>query len=232
MKLKKLLPALAAAGMLLTLAAPASQVQAAKVKYKIVKHKQTKYYPHSKTSYSYQQPVLQGKSAAVKKINKSLASAYKKDLKNYKSGYYDYAKYYSNLYDTSRAGYNYYLAHQLGEYTLTHVYTSKKYFSVGYHKMEAAYQSFYERAEAATYSLKTGKKVKLTNLIKGNKKTIKKKIYKAQSKDMKSNLKGISYDPSKVGFIVKGNKVYIAYQSVIPALGGGYTFLDPVKIDK
>lgn len=54
MKLKKLLPTSAAVGMLLTLEAPASQVQAAKVKYKIVKHKQTKYYPYSKISYSCQ----------------------------------------------------------------------------------------------------------------------------------------------------------------------------------
>ncbi|MBT8897515.1 hypothetical protein BTI55_00005 [Lactobacillus delbrueckii subsp. bulgaricus] len=100
MKLKKLLPTLAAAGMLLTLGAPASQVQAAKVKYKIVKHKQTKYYPYSKISYSCQQPVLQGKSAAVKKINKSLASAYKKNLKFFKKNGYDMAKDVSNLYDT------------------------------------------------------------------------------------------------------------------------------------
>ncbi len=231
MKLKKLLPALAAAGMLLTLGAPASQVQAARVKYKIVKHKQTKYYPHSKTSYSYQQPVLQGKSAAVKKINKSLASAYKKDLKFFKKNGYDMAKSVSDWYDTNIDGYNYYLAHQMGEFTLTHVYTSKKYFSVGYHKTDAAYQAAHEWAEAATYSLKTGKKLKLTNLIKGNKKTIKKKIYKAQSKDMKSNLKFMSYDPSKVEFIVKGNKVYIAYHSITYSYGG-YTFLDPVKIDK
>lgn len=231
MKLKKLVPALAAAGMLLTLGAPAAKVQAANVKYKIVKHKQTKYYPHAKISYSYQQPVLQGKSATVKKINKSLASAYKKDLKNYKKGGYEMAKSVSNWYDTDPDFYNKYLAYQMGEFTLTHVYTSKKYFSVGYHKTDAAYQAGHEWAEAATYSLKTGKKLKLTNLIKGNKKTIKKKIYKAQSKDNKSILKIISYDPSKLEFIVKGNKVYITDHSVTYSYGG-YTFLDPVKIDK
>lgn len=231
MKLKKLLPALAAAGMLLTLGAPASQVQAAKVKYKIVKHKQTKYYPHSKINYTYQQPVLQGKSAAVKKINKSLASAYKKDLKNYKKSGYKMAKSVSDWYDTDIDLYDYDLAHQMGEFTLTHVYTSKKYFSVGYHKTDAAYQAGHEWAEAATYSLKTGKKVKLTNLIKGNKRTVQKKIYKAQSKDNKSLLKYKSLDLNKLEFIVKGNKVYITYHSAMYSYGG-YTFLDPVKIDK
>ncbi|MBT8906721.1 hypothetical protein BTI73_00010 [Lactobacillus delbrueckii subsp. bulgaricus] len=231
MKLKKLLPTLAAAGMLLTLGAPASQVQAAKVKYKIVKHKQTKYYPYSKISYSCQQPVLQGKSAAVKKINKSLASAYKKNLKFFKKNGYDMAKDVSNLYDTDPDLYHKEAAYQMAEITQAHVYSSKKYVSVGYRRTDAAYQAIHEWAEAATYSLKTGKKVKLTNLIKGNKKTIKKKIYKAQSKDTKSILKFMSYDPSKVEFIVKGNKVYIAYHSVT-YFYGGYTFLDPVKIDK
>lgn len=231
MKLKKLLPALAAAGMLLTLGAPASQVQAARVKYKIVKHKQTKYYPHSKTSYSYQQPVLQGKSAAVKKINNSLASAYKKNHKSFKKDGYSMAKYVSNLYDTDIDLYYYELAYQMAEVTQAHVYSGKKYVSVGYHRTDSAYQAIHEWAEAATYSLKTGKKVKLTNLIKGNKRTVQKKIYKAQSKDNKSLLKYKSLDLNKLEFIVKGNKVYITYHSAMYSYGG-YTFLDPVKIDK
>lgn len=231
MKLKKLLPTLTAAGMLLTLEAPASQVQAANVKYKIVKHKQTKYYPYSKISYTYEQPVLRGKSAAVKKINKSLASAYKKDLKSFKKNGYEMAKSVSDWYDTNIDWYDYYLAHHMGEFTLTHVYTSKKYFSVGYHKTDAAYQAGHEWAEAATYSLKTGKKLKLTDLVKGSKKTIQKKIYKVQSKDIKSTLKLISNDPSKLEFIVRGNKVYITYHSSMNSYGG-YGFLKPIKIDK
>ncbi|MGM9904717.1 hypothetical protein, partial [Lactobacillus sp.] len=222
---------LAAAGMLLTLGAPAAKVQAANVKYKIVKHKQTKYYPHAKISYSYQQPVLQGKSATVKKINKSLASAYKKDLKNYKKGGYEMAKSVSDWYYDDSDMYDYEKANQLGEYTLTHVYTNKKYFSVGYHKEDSAYGVAHEWAEAATYSLKTGKKLKLTDLVKGNKKTIQKKIYKVQSKDIKSVMTYKELNPSKLEFIVKGNKVYITYHSSMNTYGG-YGFLKPIKIDK
>ncbi|MBT8923905.1 hypothetical protein BTI77_00285 [Lactobacillus delbrueckii subsp. bulgaricus] len=160
-----------------------------------------------------------------------MASAYKKNLKFFKKNGYDMAKDVSNLYDTDPDLYHKEAAYQMAEITQAHVYSSKKYLSVGYHRTDAEYQAIHEWAEAATYSLKTGKKVKLTNLIKGNKKTIKKKIYKAQSKDTKSILKFMSYDPSKVEFIVKGNKVYIAYHSVTYSYGG-YTFLDPVKIDK
>ncbi len=224
MRFNKIMTALAATGMMLSFTTP---IHAAKAKYKIVTHKQTKYYPHSKIRFYFQQPVLQGKSAAVKKINKSLANHYKKDLKFYKKGGYEMAKDVSSWYPN----YNKAAAYALDEYTGTHVYNGKKYFSVGYHRIDVAYQAAHEWAEAGTYSLKTGKKLKLTDLIKGSKKTVAKKIYKAQDKDNKSTLKGLSLNPNKMEFIVKGNKIYITRHSVLFCYGG-YTFLNPVKIDK
>lgn len=224
MRFNKIMTALAATGMMLSFTTP---VHAAKAKYKIVTHKQTKYYPHSKIRFYFQQPVLQGKSAAVKKINKSLANHYKKDLKFYKKGGYEMAKDVSSWYPN----YNKAAAYALDEYTGTHVYNGKKYFSVGYHRIDVAYQAAHEWAEAGTYSLKTGKKLKLTDLIKGSKKTVAKKIYRVQDKDDKFSLKGRSLNPNKMEFIVKGNKIYITRYSSMYALGG-YTFLNPVKIDK
>lgn len=221
MRFNKIMTALAATGMMLSFTTP---VHAAKAKYKIVTHKQTKYYPHSKIRFYFQQPVLQGKSAAVKKINKSLANDYKKDLKFYK-GLYKMAKSMSDFYHANPDLF------QIKDIVGAHVYNGKKYFSVGYHRIDVAYQAAHEWAEAGTYSLKTGKKLKVTDLIKGSKKTVVKKIYKAQNKDNKSTLKGRSLNPNKMEFIVKGNKIYITRYSLTLDYGG-YTFLNPVKIDK
>ena len=169
----------------------------------------------------------QGKSAAVKKINKSLANDYKKDLKFYK-GLYKMAKSMSDFYHADPGLF------QIKDYTSTHVYNGKKYFSVGYDNIyDVPTHSIQKTAAAKTYSLKTGKKLKLTDLIKGSKKTVVKKIYKAQSKEDKSDLKRYIPNPNKMEFIVKGNKIYITrYSAALGGLVGGYTFLNPVKIDK
>ena len=212
MRFNRFMTALAATGMMLSFTTP---VHAAKAKYKIVTHKQTKSYPHSKIRFYFQQPVLQGKSAAVKKINKSLANDYKRELKWYKKDRYN-------------SGFT-----QIKDHISTHVYNGKKYFSVGYDSIyDVSGQSIQKTAAAKTYSLKTGKKLKLTDLIKGSKKTVVKKIYKAQNKDNKFSLK-IVQNPNEMDFIVKGNKIYITRYSVaLGGLVGGYTFLNPVKIDK
>lgn len=228
MRFNKIMTALAATGMMLSFTTP---VHAAKAKYKIITHKQTKSYPHSKIIFYFQQPVLQGKSAAVKKINKSLANDYKKDLKWYKKGGYERAKSLSNWYSeySDEPG-----LCQMKDTAGTHVYNGKKYFSVGYHRIyDVPGQSIQDWADARTYSLKTGKKLKLTDLIKGSKKTIAKKIYKAQSKEDKRDLKFYMPNPNKMEFIVKGKKIYITrFSSGLGGLAVGYKFLNPVKIDK
>ena len=57
-------------------------VQAAsKARYTIRKIQEKKTYKKSSATYSYELPQLKGKSAAVKKINKSLKSYYTKNLK-------------------------------------------------------------------------------------------------------------------------------------------------------
>lgn len=223
MRFNRFMTALATTGMMLSFTTP---VHAAKAKYKIITHKQTKSYPHSKLVFYFQQPVLQGKSAAVKKINKSLANDYKKRLKWYKKDGHQLAKSMSDFYHQDIG--------QIKEYTGTHVYNGKKYFSVGYNRIyDVPTHSIQKWAEAKTYSLKTGKKLKLTDLIKGSKKTVSKKIYKAQNKETKSDLKFYMPNPNKMEFIVKGNRIYITrFSSGLGGLVGGYTFLNPVKIDK
>lgn len=224
MRINKVMTALAATGMMLSFTTP---VHAAKAKYKIITHKRTKSYPHSKIRFYFQQPVLQGKSAAVKKINKSLANDYKKDLKFYK-GLYKMAKSMSDFYHANPDLF------QIKDTVGAHVYNGKKYFSVGYNRIyDVPTHSIQKTAEARTYSLKTGKKLKLTDLIKGSKKTVAKKIYTAQNKETKSDLKSYMPNPNQMQFIVKGNKIYITrYSAAIGGLVGGYTFLNPVKIDK
>ena len=57
-------------------------VQAAsKARYTIRKIQEKKTYKKSSATYSYELPQLKGKSAAVKKINKSLKSYYTENLK-------------------------------------------------------------------------------------------------------------------------------------------------------
>lgn len=67
--------------------------------------------------------------------------------------------------------------------------------------------------------------------MKGSKKTIAKKIYKAQSKEDKKHLTNTKLNPNKMEFIVKGNEIYVADHSVTYSYAG-YTFLNPVKIEK
>lgn len=227
MRINKFVAALSVAGTLLSIAAP---VQAAS-SYKIVKKKQVKTYPHSRISYSYQLPILSGSSAATKKINASLNSAYQKDLKSFKKNGYSMAKDVSNWYYTKSDLYIKQMAYQMGEYTITHVYSGAKYISFGYHKVDAAYQAAHEWAEAATYSKKTGKKLSLSNLVKGNNKTITRKIIKAQDRDTRSFLQYTNLKPSKLQFIVKGKKIYITNNSATYSFGG-YRFLKPIKVEK
>lgn len=50
---------------------------ASKASYKIVNKRQVKQYKDHKAEYLYQLPQLKGKSAAIKKINKSIMTDYK-----------------------------------------------------------------------------------------------------------------------------------------------------------
>ena len=60
---------------------------ASKASYKIVNKRQVKQYKDHKAEYLYQLPQLKGKSAAIKKINKSIMTDYKNtfEYKKYKA---------------------------------------------------------------------------------------------------------------------------------------------------
>ena len=90
--LKKVLLICCMVGLLFTLTCYEnySEVSAAsKCSYKIVNKRQVKKYKDHKAEYLYQLPQLKGKSAAIKKINKSIMTDYKNTFE-YKKNLFNY----------------------------------------------------------------------------------------------------------------------------------------------
>lgn len=147
-------------------------VQAAsKARYTIRKIQEKKTYKKSSATYSYELPQLKGKSAAVKKINKSLKSYYTKNLKLKK----DLFKQFS---DDKKAGY----LDKKTEILFANTKCKETYNKDGYVRF-VYYFTWHgcgtgnENGTAVIYRLKDGKKVeeipasaadlKGLNLVKG-----------------------------------------------------------------
>lgn len=221
-------------------ALPSNHVQAKASGYKVINHKKVSYLKPFKASdyngkkhyvkkgkmvFQAAEPHLTSNSAVAKKINKALHAKYtsiwklyKKDLaiapKTIKMSGFDNQTFKENVF---------YLVTQKA-----HVYKSGNYFSVGYdnHYFLAQGNSW---GQAATYSLKTGKKLKFSDLLTGSSSQIKSKINKAQHGWYKSIVK--AHKLSDFSFVVKGNKIYPVLEGSFGSTAA-YHLYSPVKIEK
>ena len=168
--------------------------------------------------YSFKLPKVKGSSKVVKKINRSLKAVYKESFTN-RDRLRGYAE---------SAGSSFYGA-QFWDTTTCKVTYNKKgivcfcfqndWFAGGVHN---AYHY------GASYSLKTGKKLILTDVMKGSKKSIRNKIVKAYVKklgytrDEDTIRKSLSYTAFKdFHFWLKNGKVLVNNGSYAPGGGNG-----------
>ncbi|MDD6407429.1 MULTISPECIES: hypothetical protein [Lactobacillus] len=238
----KRISAVLIAGALLGVGAalPVNHVQAKTSGYKIVKHKKVSYLKPFKASdyngkkryvkkgkmeFKADEVKLTSNSAGAKKINKGLHAKYTSIWKLYKKEGKGAASSLKNsMFDSQTFKENvFYLVSQKA-----HVFKSDNYFSVGYDN-HIFYGQGNSWGQAVTYSLKTGKKLKFSDVLKGNSSQIKSKINKAQHGWDKSVVK--AHKLGDFSFVVKGNKVY-------PVLEGNfgstamYHLYSPVRIEK
>lgn len=164
---------------------------------------------------SYEKLVLDGKTEAIKKINKSIKKDCTKNFREYKHRVFSYAKDYIALNDQY-----YYQVYCNVTYNDNDVISLKMtwYWYAGGVSNSSSY--------GLTYDLKTGDKLELTDVVEGSSSKIKNKIVKATEKyintinedgwwsdnDIQTALDQIkSYDLNDFEFFLKGKKVYICY---------------------
>ena len=162
----------------MTLSPQASSAKSAKkttrksAAFTIKKYRKHKKYTYSVGEWRYGKPVLKGNSAVVKKINKSLNARYKKNndsdrvletAKSSDTSYYDNAVF--RYVTDTRATYN--------KKGLISFCYSWDWWMGGVHNYADV---------GAVYSLKTGREVKLNQVMPGSATSIKKKIGKAIKK--------------------------------------------------
>lgn len=211
-----------------TSVAPTMTVEAkTSVKYKIKKYNKTKTYKYKKAQIKdveyYKLVVVSGKSKAVKKINKTLKADCTKALKKMPAGYAkkDVKKGRSETY------YNVYDA--------TVEYNKKGIFSV-----VETYQ-WYQGGVADygstnyVFSIKSGKKLKLTDVCKESNKALTKKIkkllkYKYEGCPFDSSFNKISADKADFFIDKKGNAVveFDKYE-IAPGFCGSFSIILPTK---
>lgn len=189
---------------------------ASKASYKIINKKTTKRNNKLTAKYLYQLPQLKGKSAAVKKINRSLKADYKATLSS-KASLFDSLK---------NSPYSYYS----GEYFYTTeckvTYNKKGYvcFKFTCNWMAGGVHNGWEYG--LTYRLKDGKKLEIQDVVSGDDYTIKQKIASAYSQKVSS----AGYSPimqkdcSEFQFYIKSaNKVVVCFGPYQPMGGNGHT---------
>lgn len=169
--------------------------------------------------YKFVLPQLKGNSSIVKKINTSLKKEYKKSLQN-KANLISYAKATTNRTYKEQYFFN---------TTCKATYNKKGYVSFRF-KMDwyaGGVHNMYHYG--ATYSLKTGKKLALTDVVSGSKSQIRRAIadkyyaklgsrYASQSR-MRSAINKMKW--SELYFYLKSGKVYISCGSYAPLGGNG-----------
>ena len=177
---------------------------ASKASYKIINKKTTKRNNKLTARYLYQLPQLKGKSAAVKKINRSLKADYKATLRS-KASLFDALK---------NSQYSYYS----GEY----FYITKCKVTCDW--MAGGVHNGWEYG--LTYRLKDGKKLEIQDVVSGDDYTIKQKIASAYSQKVSS----AGYSPimqkdcSEFQFYIKSaNKVVVCFGPYQPMGGNGHT---------
>lgn len=218
---------------------PANSIQAKTVKYKIFKHQKVKKLPtftcfdkdgkevtvnNGKMTFSYEEPHIKSKAKGSKKINKYLHKNYTDAAKYFQAESKDLAE---SIYDTNQDDWALKNSIFHADKQTAKVYVSGKYFSVVNYQHEEETGKV-EWGDAVTYSLKTGKNLKLTDVLKGSPSKIMKRIYKAQTKSDRFYLKGEKLN--NLSFIVKGKKVYPVYKGYISDVP--FHFFKPLKIEK
>lgn len=146
---------------------------ASKAKYSYKKVDYSKKYRSVKAHVSYKKPVLKGKSSAIKKINKAIKKDCNKFLKQ-KNDLYFYAK---NDAEYGRKA-DYYL-----EAKSKVTYNKKGIISIRVTTYWFAGGVSNTGEYGLVYSLKTGKRLKLTDVCKDSSKKIKARVLKKISKD-------------------------------------------------
>lgn len=177
-------------------------------------------------TYSFELPQLSGSSSVVRKINASLKKVYKQDLTSRDSlkyytehgSYYENSKYFSKT--TCKVTYN-----KKGVVSFCFAYD---WFAGGVHN--AAHYG-------ASYSLKTGKKLGLKDVLSGVKTNAqaKKKVADAYYKKLGSSYSTLKQmrnsinrrDMKEILFYLKGGKVVISTGAYAPIGGNGEV---PIKL--
>ena len=221
-----------------------STAKSAKVSFK--QYKKTKKYKDGLTvKYSYSLPQLKGKSAAIKKINKDLLKIYRETSDPSKSIFPSK----STQSDSKQAG----AIKKTTHYDLTK-------FSVTYNKNGiisfkaernwwAGYQINNEKIPynnicGVTYSIKSGKRLSITDIAKGSNSSVRKKLIAGATKKFRikkseyvyfdmlggkvpGSKKGeTTFYDVRLGYYLKGGKLYL-YPNIIESLNYEFTHHNP-----
>lgn len=182
-------------------------------KYSIKQYKSTKKYKHGiKAIFIYQLPQISGKTAAVKKINKSLRKAYTSELKRMKEVYKD-AKW-SESEKLSHSSY--------WDKLKVHVtYNKNNVISFKYDQDIHPAGSGTYLIGSWTYSLKTGKKLTVFDVAKGDKSSVGAQLYYG-AVDLGADDEYLrTTHASKMNYTLKSGKVYV-YPRIAAAYNSKY----------
>lgn len=195
----------------------------AKYSYQKVDVSQTYDSGRVKATVYYKKPVLKGKSSAINKINKSIT----KDCNNFiysesAKSLCEYAKYEAEEGNLKNEKIEYYF------YANTKVtYNNKGIISIKVKTYWYAGGVSNTDVYGLNYSLKTGKKLKLTNVCSGSKTSVKKAVLQKVKKDKDAAqidwTKLNSYDVNKMRFFIKpGKKAIVCFGPYEICYGGWY----------
>lgn len=170
-------------------------------KYYFKQYKTVRKYKHGiKAIFAYKLPQLKGNSAAIKKINKSLRKNYTAELKH-KKELFEFAKW-----DSKHVG---------GHTTYDDIvkpratYNKNGVISFRYDQDLNIGASGTYLIGSWTYSLKTGKKLTVFDVAKGNKSSVSAQLYHG-AVDLGADDEYLrTTHASKMNYTLKGGKVYV-----------------------
>ncbi|MBE5924167.1 MAG: DUF4163 domain-containing protein [Lachnospiraceae bacterium] len=191
----------------------ANKTTKSKAVYTIKKNKKLLKGKKLKLEYRYDVPKLKGNSAVVKKINKSLSKEYNKEKNNtiidrYKDSVNTY-RYKESWIDSKKC---------------KCTYNENGYLSFKYHTKWFAGGVCNEQYYGKNYNLKTGKKLKLTDVMTGDSYEIKRRIADAAVENgyslIEDDIMGMNI--SKFDFYLKNGSVTVCFPPYFSVLGNGH----------
>lgn len=182
-------------------------------KYTIKQYRTVKKYKRVKGIFSYQLPQLKGKSTVVKKINKSLRKNYTAE-QNTKKKVFKFAKWESKHFRSSHATFD--------DIVKTRVtYNKNGVISFRYDQALDPAGSGTFLIGSWTYSLKTGKKLTVFDVAKGDKSSVVAQLYYgAVDLGADDEYLRTTY-ASKMNYTLKSGKVYV-YPRIASAYNSKY----------